>query len=78
LIKEFLGIEIESEQIFEIGEMPQMNDVRKNLGKQRPGLFEICNHLEIECSHKGLMDDLSIRFRSRPDVMAPARRGRKN
>jgi uncharacterized protein YprB with RNaseH-like and TPR domain len=34
LIKEFLGIEIPSEQIFEIGEMPQMNDVRKNLGKQ--------------------------------------------
>ncbi|MEM3013855.1 MAG: ribonuclease H-like domain-containing protein [Candidatus Bathyarchaeia archaeon] len=78
LIKNFLGVEIPGGQIIEISEMSQMNDIRKNIGKQWPRLFEICDHLGIECSHKGLMDSLSMKFRTRPDVVALAKKGAEN
>lgn len=78
LIKNFMGVEIPFGQIIEIGEMPQMNDVRQNLGKQWPRLFEVCDHLGIECSHKGLMNNLSSRLQSRPDVIALVKIGAEN
>ncbi|MEM3112535.1 MAG: hypothetical protein QXY90_05800 [Candidatus Anstonellales archaeon] len=78
LIKEFMGVEIPIGQVIEIGEMPQMNDIRRNLGKQWPRLFEVCDHLGIECSHKGLMDNISSRLQSRPDVIALAKDGATN
>jgi hypothetical protein len=75
LIKEFLGIEIPSGQILEIGEMPRMNTIREKLGKNRPRLFDICDYLGIECSHKNIMDSLALKLKSRPDVMALAKEG---
>jgi hypothetical protein len=78
LIKEFMGVEIPSGQVMEIGEMPPMDSIRQRLGKQRPRLFDVCDHLGIECSHKGIMDELSMRFRSRPDVVALAKEGADN
>lgn len=78
LIKDFLGIEIPSAQILEIGEMPQMNKIRENLGKTRPRLVDICEHLGIECSHKNIMDDLSRKLQGRPDVVSLAKEGAEN
>lgn len=75
LIKEFLGIEIHSGQILEISEMPQMNIIREKIGKTRPRLVDVCDYLGVECSHKNLMDDLSMKLRSRPDVISLAKEG---
>jgi len=75
LIKDFLGVEIPSTQILEIGEMPQMNKIREDLGKARPRLVDICDHLGIECSHKNIMDDLSRKLQVRPDVVSLAKEG---
>lgn len=74
-IKEFLGIEIPGEQILEISEMPQMEKIREKLGKKKPRLVDVCNHLGIECSHKNMMDELSLKFKNQPDVVTMAKEG---
>ncbi len=75
LIKEFLGIEIPSGQILEISEMSSMNKIREKLGKKKPRLVDVCGHLGIECSHKNIMDDLSLKFRNQSDVIVIAKEG---
>lgn len=75
LIKDFLDVEIPGAQILEIGEMPQMNKIRESLGKTRPRLVDVCEHLGIECSHKNIMDGLSRKLQSRPDVVSLAKEG---
>lgn len=74
-IKEFLGIEISANNIVEISEMHQMDQIREKLRKNRPRLVDICNHLGIECSHKNMMDEISVNFKNQPNVIAMAKEG---
>ncbi|MGI0016110.1 MAG: hypothetical protein ACREBU_22035 [Nitrososphaera sp.] len=72
-LNRFLGIEIPDELILEISEMPQMAKIRTRLGKKNPRLLDICKHLGIDCAHKKMMDDVSVKFRSLPDVIRIAK-----
>ena len=75
LIKKFLGIEIPASQIIEISEMPKMNNIRKHLRNDWPRLVDCCEFMDVECSHKGLMDEQSNRLKKRPDVIKKAKEG---
>ncbi len=75
LIKKFLGIEIPASQIIEISEMPKMNNIRKHLRNDWPRLVDCCEFMDVECSHKGLMDEQSNRIKKRPDVIKKAKEG---
>ena len=74
-IKKFLGIEISASQIIEISEMPKMNNIRKHLRNDWPRLVDCCEFMDVECSHKGLMDEQSNRLKKRPDVIKKAKEG---
>ena len=74
-LNKFLDIQIPSEQILDISEMPQMESIRGKLGKKRPRLIEICEHLKIDCAHKNLMDNSSEKFKKLPDVIELAKSG---
>lgn len=73
LLKQFLNIDIPRNSILEIGEMPRMNEIRRQLKNSYPSLFQTCSHLGIECSHKGLIDGLAADFKKLPNVMATAK-----
>jgi len=75
LIKKFLGIRIPASQIIEISEMPKMNNIRKHLRNDWPRLVDCCEFMDVECSHKGLMDEQSNRLKKRPDVIKKAKEG---
>ena len=75
LIKKFLGIEIPASQIIEISEMPKMNNIRKHLRNDWPRLVDCCEFMDVECSHKGLIDEQSNRLKKRPDVIKKAKEG---
>lgn len=75
LIKEFLGVEIPAAQIVEIGEMQKMRDIKQRIGKDWPKLVEICDFLGIECSHKNIMDEHSLKFKNLPHVIKLAKEG---
>ena len=75
LIKKFLGIEIPASQIIEISEMPKMNNIRKHLRNDWPRLVDCCEFMDVECSHKGLMDEQSNILKKRPDVIKKAKEG---
>jgi len=74
-IKKFLGIEIPDSQIIEISEMASMDKIRGRLNKKRPRLVEVCNLLQIDCSHKMLMNERSSKFKILPDVIEKAKEG---
>jgi hypothetical protein len=74
-IKEFLGIEIPSSQIIDIGEMPEMEKIRQRLGKKKPRLEEVCNLLGIDCTHKMTMNQRSQKFKGLPEVIQKAKEG---
>jgi len=74
-IKKFLGIEIPGSQIIEISEMAAMDKIRGRLNKKRPRLLEVCNLLQIDCSHKMLMNERSSKFKILPDVIEKAKEG---
>lgn len=74
-IKKFLGIEISDNHIIEISEMPPMTKIREKLGKNRPRLVDICNHLGIECIHKNMMDEKSLKFKNQSNVVILAKEG---
>jgi len=74
-IKNFLEIEIPSSQIIEIGEMAAMDNIRGRLNKKRPRLVEVCNLLQIDCSHKMLMNERSSKFKIMPEVIEKAKDG---
>lgn len=74
-IREFMGIDIPNSQIVDIGEMKKMNDVKQKMGKKWPKLVEVCDFLEIECSHKNLMDSQSLKFKDLPNVIKLAKKG---
>lgn len=75
LLNKFLGVTIPRGQIVELSEMPNMERIRKQLTKNYPTLAEVCGHLGIDCSHKGIMDGLSAKIRNLPDVLEMAREG---
>ncbi|MGH9922078.1 MAG: ribonuclease H-like domain-containing protein [Nitrososphaerales archaeon] len=74
-IKKFLGIEIPSSQIIDISEMTTMNEIRKRLGKRNPRLEEICKLVEVDCVHKELMHQRSLKFKQLPEVTQKAKEG---
>ena len=75
LITKFLGIKIPASQIIEISEMEKMNSVREHYGKKWPRLVDCCEFMDVECSHKGLMDKQSARLKKNPDVIIKAKEG---
>lgn len=75
LVKEFLGIDIPPSQIIEIGEMEQMNYVRRKVGRNKPSLEESCKCLGIACEHKGMLSDRASRFRKDPVIIERAKVG---
>jgi len=74
-IREFMKVDIPNSQIVDIGELKKTGDVKQKMGKQWPRLVEICDFLEIDCSHKNLMDDDSVKFKDLPDVIKLAKEG---
>jgi len=74
-IKEFLGIEIPSSQIIDIGEMPEMEKIRQQLNKKRPRLEQVCNLLGVDCTHKVTMNQRSQKFKELPEVIQKAKEG---
>lgn len=74
-IKKFLGVDIPPSQVIEISELPRMNSIREHFGKKRPRLVECCELLNVECLHKGLMDEQSDKFKQLPNVIEKAKEG---
>ena len=74
-IREFMDVDIPNSQIVDIGELQKTNDIKQKMGKNWPRLVELCDFLEIECSHKNLMDDQSIVFKNLPHVIELAKEG---
>jgi len=71
-LKKFLGIEIPSSQVLEIGEMPAVDKIRIKKGKKRLRLEEICSFVGIDAGHKKEMELASQKFRKLSDVMNKA------
>lgn len=69
-IKEFLQVDIPSSQIIDIGEMPNMQQIKQKMGKDYPRLVDVCDFLGIECSHKNIMDNYVQSFRDIPEVIS--------
>jgi len=74
-IREFMDVDIPNPQIVDIGELQKTNDIKQKMGKKWPRLVEICDFLEIECFHKNLMDNDSLKFKELPDVIKLAKEG---
>ena len=71
-LKQFLGIEIPDANILEIGDMAEMADIRKKLGKKYLRLEEACMEFGISPDHKWLMDKRAERFKNSPEILANA------
>ena len=71
-IREFMDVDIPSSQIIDIGEMTNMQQVKQKMRKDYPRLVDVCSFLDLECSHKSLMDDHSLQFKKRPEVIKMA------
>jgi len=74
-IREFMKVNIPNSQIVDIGELEKTNHIKQKMGKKWPRLVEICNFLEIDCSHKNLMDENSLQFKDLPDVKKLSKEG---
>jgi len=75
LIKKFLGMVIPPSQIIEISEMPAMDRVRRQIGKNKVSLIQACDVMGVGCSHKNLMDEKTEKFKQQPDVIEQAKIG---
>lgn len=73
LIKNFLGVQIPQDQIIEIGEHQRMDMIRQEIRRKRPRLIEICNFLNVDCSHKEEMNKLAEKFKNLPSVIDSAK-----
>lgn len=74
-IREFMGVDIPNSQVVDIGELKKTGDIKREMRKDWPKLVEICDFLDIECSHKNLMDVQSTEFRNLPHVIGLAKEG---
>jgi len=74
-IREFMDVDIPNSQIVDIGELPKTNDIKQKMGKNWPKLVEICDFMKIECAHKNIMDEQSIKFKNLPHVIELAKEG---
>ncbi len=74
-IREFMGVDIPNSQVVDIGELKKTGDIKQEMRKDWPKLVEICDFLDIECSHKNLMDEQSVEFRNLPHVIGLAKEG---